>query len=109
MDHAGVVLQLLDALVQCDNGLGPSAAMSARIDRIQVMQEGGIVFGPEVSKLPEVKVALKERNCSCCKTRLCRSAKKYYKCSRCKLVCYCGAECQKWHWRNGHKEVCTAT
>jgi hypothetical protein len=111
-DHAGVVQQLLDAAVeqQFDVGLGPSAAMSARIDMMQAIQrvEVGIVFGPEVSKLPAVKAALKEHKCSCCNSRLRGSAKKYYKCSRCKLVYYCGPECQKKHWCNGHKEVCKA-
>ena len=28
-------------------------------------------------------------------------------CSRCKLVCYCGKDCQVQHWKEGgHKEFC---
>lgn len=27
-------------------------------------------------------------------------------CSRCKLVHYCGKECQRQHWKNGHKGQC---
>jgi len=30
-------------------------------------------------------------------------------CSRCKSIRYCGAKCQKWHWRNGHKLRCFQT
>jgi hypothetical protein len=30
-------------------------------------------------------------------------------CSRCKSMRYCGIECQKWHWRNGHKLRCFQT
>ena len=29
-------------------------------------------------------------------------------CSRCKLVRYCGTECQAQHWKKGHKEFCVA-
>jgi ankyrin repeat protein len=110
-DHAGVVQQLLDAVVvqQCEDGVGPSAATTAAANAIGSIHDLGTVFGPEVSKLPAVKAVLKERRlCSCCKSQL-SNVKKYYKCSQCKLVYYCGPECQKQHWRNGHKEVCKAT
>jgi hypothetical protein len=30
-------------------------------------------------------------------------------CARCKSVRYCGKECQKWHWKNGHKLRCHQT
>ncbi len=30
-------------------------------------------------------------------------------CSRCKSVRYCGKECQRWHWKNGHKLRCHQT
>lgn len=30
------------------------------------------------------------------------------KCSRCLKVAYCSVDCQKEHWRNGHKAVCTS-
>ncbi len=29
-------------------------------------------------------------------------------CSRCRATFYCGQECQKKHWRSGHKQVCIA-
>ena len=28
------------------------------------------------------------------------------KCARCKAVQYCGTDCQRRHWRGGHKAVC---
>jgi ankyrin repeat protein len=107
-DHAGVVQQLLDAVLQrFQDRKGTSAAQGACTYMLEAVQEGGIVFGPKVSKLPVVKAALKERKCSCCGRWLRKI--KYYKCSRCKLVHYCGPECQAEHWRDGHKEVCKAT
>ena len=30
-------------------------------------------------------------------------------CAKCKSVRYCGKECQKWHWKNGHKLRCHQT
>lgn len=28
------------------------------------------------------------------------------RCARCKLACYCSRECQKKHWKAGHKTNC---
>jgi hypothetical protein len=36
----------------------------------------------------------------------CRRPCKNRKCARCKNVVYCSAECQKKHWKEGHKKVC---
>ncbi|KAJ7666951.1 hypothetical protein DFH06DRAFT_1185125 [Mycena polygramma] len=30
-------------------------------------------------------------------------------CSKCKMVRYCGKECQAWHWKNGHRAHCFKT
>ncbi|KAK7039409.1 hypothetical protein R3P38DRAFT_2899366 [Favolaschia claudopus] len=30
-------------------------------------------------------------------------------CSKCKTVRYCGAECQSWHWKHGHRARCFQT
>jgi hypothetical protein len=107
-DHVGVVQLCLGALGERVVALGTSAEMSLSSFLIQAIRNCGIVFGPKVSKLPAVKAVLKaERKCACCGKRL-RNGEKYYKCSKCKLVYYCGPECQKQHWRNGHKEVCRA-
>ena len=39
---------------------------------------------------------------------LAREDRKLLKCSRCKRVRYCGRECQRAHWRAGHKAECRA-
>jgi len=40
---------------------------------------------------------------------VCQSTKALQRCSRCKLVFYCGKEHQTWHWSNGaHKANCVA-
>jgi len=42
--------------------------------------------------------------CSCCgKTS---DEKKFPRCKRCKRVAYCSKECQKKHWKAGHKKDC---
>lgn len=28
------------------------------------------------------------------------------RCGGCKEAWYCNAECQRWHWKNGHKKIC---
>ena len=40
----------------------------------------------------------------CC--YICKATFYVKKCTRCKVVYYCGVKCQKEHWRQGHKEVC---
>jgi TPR repeat protein len=45
--------------------------------------------------------------CSFC-SRGCESGLKLKPCSRCKVVFYCGEECQRKHWKEGHKAVCTS-
>jgi hypothetical protein len=34
------------------------------------------------------------------------SEHKLQTCSRCLLVAYCSKECQRAHWKNGHKQTC---
>jgi len=45
------------------------------------------------------------RTCSCCEKY--SVTKLFKRCSRCKTTSYCSAECQKKHWKLGHKEYCT--
>eukprot|EP00038_Savillea_parva_P018184 m.22608 g.22608 ORF g.22608 m.22608 type:complete len:385 (+) comp4005_c0_seq1:22-1176(+) len=45
-----------------------------------------------------------ERVCASCGTKAERRSMKL--CGRCQSVSYCNAECQKAHWRSGHKKVC---
>eukprot|EP00978_Attheya_sp_CCMP212_P001454 scaffold3046_cov51-Attheya_sp.AAC.3 len=43
-------------------------------------------------------------NPSCTKYE--EKVKSFPQCSRCKLVAYCGSQCQKQHWKCGHKKQC---
>lgn len=40
--------------------------------------------------------------CDYCK----RFVRKVYECGGCRKVAYCGRKCQKYHWKNGHREEC---
>ena len=41
-----------------------------------------------------------------CGTPLAGPADEHKKCSRCKQQFYCSKDCQKMHWKRGHKKVC---
>lgn len=45
------------------------------------------------------------RTCSNCNTVETR-ARQFPICSQCKQTCYCSQDCQRQHWRAGHKAVC---
>ena len=45
-------------------------------------------------------------SCAHCGAEKALDGKKLRVCSRCKCTWYCGAECQKTHWRAGHKNHC---
>ena len=44
-----------------------------------------------------------------CTNCLKQTCKKLSRCSRCKIAHYCSKECQKDHWKNGHKKQCKPT
>ena len=45
--------------------------------------------------------------CACCAITEAYVGIRLKKCSKCKLVSYCGKECQKQHWvKGGHKQMC---
>jgi TPR repeat protein len=46
-----------------------------------------------------------KKGCAYC-SKLRESCKSLNRCSRCKGAYYCGKECQKMHWRKGHKVDC---
>ncbi|GLE04566.1 hypothetical protein PINS_up013521 [Pythium insidiosum] len=48
---------------------------------------------------------LLERREAALRCRVCKSASNLV-CSRCKVVRYCGAECQKKDWKDAHKKTC---
>lgn len=58
----------------------------------------------EGSKSRKAKKKQSEQICANCKKDLGKEGGK--KCSACVTVAYCGKECQKEHWNNGHKQEC---
>mmetsp|Transcript_68083 Transcript_68083/g.133554 ORF Transcript_68083/g.133554 Transcript_68083/m.133554 type:complete len:142 (-) Transcript_68083:163-588(-) len=44
--------------------------------------------------------------CTCC-GRVADNDTKLKSCPRCKGPLYCGKDCQRAHWKGGHKECCT--
>ena len=61
---------------------------------------------------PETLALLKRRSqkCAVCGITAQEKNKKALKrCSGCGLVCYCDQDCQRKHWKNGHKETCKKT
>jgi len=55
-------------------------------------------------KLSKTRGFLPYEQCGGCNTHVPKGSWK--KCGRCKAVWYCSRRCHRWHWRNGHKEVC---
>ena len=55
--------------------------------------------------LPSIKAALEPRTCAQC-AAVEPTFGKYSKCGACSAVRYCGAACQRAHWKTGHKEEC---
>jgi hypothetical protein len=58
---------------------------------------------PAVSK--EAESPIPTRQCASC-GRGCEKGLRLKPCSRCRNVVYCGNECQRAHWKGGHKESC---
>jgi hypothetical protein len=47
------------------------------------------------------------RQCAFCGVDGTTNGLKLKPCSRCKIPFYCGVECQRAHWKEGHKAICT--
>ena len=65
-----------------------------------------------IAGTPETLALLKRRSqkCAVCGITAQEKNKKALKrCSGCGLVCYCDQDCQRKHWKNGHKETCKKT
>jgi len=73
---------------------------------------GNVVVVPDASTAgPSASAAPSPDRCTHCgawAADLAREDRKLLKCSRCKRVRYCGRECQRAHWRAGHKAECRA-
>ena len=58
--------------------------------------------------LDPVIVSTRCANCGVSATQLAKDDKKLLNCSQCRSVRYCSRECQRAHWRAGHKAECKA-
>jgi len=70
---------------------------------------GNVVVVPDAS--PTAAAPPSPDRCTHCgawAADLAREDRKLRKCSRCQRVRYCGRECQRAHWRAGHKAECQA-
>jgi len=45
--------------------------------------------------------------CECCDISQEDAGTKLLQCARCHKVCYCSRECQKSHWKESHKHICS--
>ena len=55
--------------------------------------------------LPKIKASLQPRACIACAT-VEQTVGTYQKCAGCRMVRYCGAECQRAHWKATHTHEC---
>ena len=53
-----------------------------------------------------IQAALEPRTCGACAT-VEPKVRTYQKCNACRVVYYCGAECQRAHWKAAHKHECS--
>ena len=70
---------------------------------------GNVVVVPDAS--PTAAAPPSPDRCTHCgawAADLARDDRKLRRCSRCQRVWYCGRECQRVHWRAGHKAECAA-
>ena len=79
------------------------------IENILKLAQGGVDSDGQCKKAMVLTEAMprtdKTRVCCGCTRVFCR-AKNMAKCGRCKISYYCSRECQKSHWKSGHKEFC---
>ena len=58
---------------------------------------------------PPVKPAASSPLCASCSAESGPGGAALKPCSRCKAVSYCGKECQRAHWKAGHKAACNSS
>ena len=62
---------------------------------------------PSTSTTPIPSISSDSRCANCGKTAAATGLPKLLRCSKCKSVAYCGAACQRVHWKaGGHKAAC---
>jgi hypothetical protein len=66
---------------------------------------------PAISKeaAPSIAPPISTHKCASCGRRGSGSGVKLKPCSRCKAVFYCGVDCQRRHWKEGHKLSCCSS
>ncbi len=76
------------------------------LDHLSVdqLQSKRISLRYQLEKAEKLK-ALPLRQCACCAV-LESPATRFKLCAACKVAAYCGARCQKQHWKDGHKLAC---
>jgi len=100
----------------CGKGLGTddsASKITATRVNVHAIDEdeylGNVVVVPDAS--PTAAAPPSPDRCTHCgawAADLAREDRRLLKCSRCKRVRYCGRECQRAHWRAGHKAECRA-
>jgi hypothetical protein len=84
------------------------AAAQGHTDAIALMSDIAVSISPDSKKqAPRSSVASTRQQCILC-GRGCEDGLKLRPCSRCKLAVYCGEECQRAHWKAGHKTKCSS-
>jgi len=57
--------------------------------------------------LPSQSFASSTTHCAYCENKRCSNGAPLVSCANCKLVVYCGRDCQRAHWKHGgHKAIC---
>jgi len=56
----------------------------------------------------QAQTKLRQCNNQACKNQESR-VKDFKRCSKCRVAIYCSVDCQRQHWKNGHKQVCEKT
>ena len=73
----------------------------------EVHQKAADDLGVSVEELQsnEGKIKMTLQRCANC-DKVEPGLGEFKRCIQCKLVVYCGRDCQKAHWKAGHKKVC---
>ena len=84
---------------------GNASALEA-LPKLKSMSGDASASSPES---PPEKPAASSPLCASCGAESGPGAAALKPCSRCKAVSYCGKECQRAHWKAGHKAACNSS
>eukprot|EP00931_Biecheleriopsis_adriatica_P019831 TRINITY_DN13404_c0_g1_i1.p1 TRINITY_DN13404_c0_g1~~TRINITY_DN13404_c0_g1_i1.p1 ORF type:complete len:340 (-),score=55.71 TRINITY_DN13404_c0_g1_i1:27-1046(-) len=85
---------------------GGSAEKAAKASKEKTPFDYAVHMAGFDSKAYAQEVHKEISSCAYCKKL--PEGDKFKKCSGCQMVCYCSPECQKKHWKAGHKQNCVA-